>query len=119
MNKTKNLKTRFKLLAALFILGFISINAYAQKITVDFDRQPLKSVIQAIEKQSGRTFSYSNNLIENKTVSIHVKDATLKSVLRKIESETGLEYKIMSEDLIVVSAKKKIRIVYPEIHLHK
>ena len=107
MNKTKNLTTRFKLLVALFIMGFISINAYAQKITVDFDKQPLKSVIQAIEKQSGHTFSYSNNLIENKIVSIHVKDATLKSVLHKIEAETGLEYKIMSDDLIVVSAKKR------------
>ncbi len=41
-----------------------------------------------------------------KSVSVHMKDASVKSILDKISAEAGLEYTIMGEDLIVISPRR-------------
>ena len=106
MNKLKHLTCRLLLL--LFVAAIHSVSAMAQsdKLTVNFDRAPLRTVIQSVEKQSGYTFSYSENLIAKiKPVSIHVNDASLSSVLDKISANTGLDFSIMADKVIVISEK--------------
>ena len=66
MQKVKYL---FKLLVALFIFGISPVMAFAaDNVTVKFDKAPLAAVLNAIEKQTGRTFSYGNDLIYQKDV---------------------------------------------------
>ena len=103
MQKVKYL---FKLLVALFIFGISPVMAFAaDNVTVKFDKAPLAAVLNAIEKQTGRTFSYGNDLIASKVATINMADAPLTAVLDKICAENNLNYEIHSDDVIILSPK--------------
>ena len=103
MQKVKYL---FKLLVALFIFGISPVMAFAaDNVTVKFDKAPLAAVLNAIEKQTGRTFSYGNDLIASKVATINMADAPLTAVLDKLCAENNLNYEIHSDVVIILSPK--------------
>lgn len=73
-------------------------------ITLNLKRVPLKTVFTQIEKQTGFTFSYGENLVNQvPPVSLKVKDVDISAMLAELSRVSHLDYKIVTNDIILVS----------------
>lgn len=100
---------KLKRLLVMAFLATCATGAFAQGklITLNLHNAPLSEALQAIEKQSGYTFSYNDNVVAaGKAVTLETKDASISAVLDKMSQATGLEYSMMANDVIVVTKKK-------------
>ncbi|MDN3548831.1 SusC/RagA family TonB-linked outer membrane protein [Mucilaginibacter aquaedulcis] len=83
----------------------VSAAAFAQKITLNQKKAPLKNIITSLRKQSGYDFLYTQELLQSaKPVDINVKGAELKEVLEQVFKDQPLTYTI--EDRTVVISEK-------------
>jgi len=104
-----NLKMLFSVL-----VGFItSVSAYAQSgrnVTVDIENSELKNLIEIIERQTTYVFSYRDDALDHKRVTVDMKNVPVSKVLDKALAGTGLTYQIVSDTSIILekatSAKK-------------
>lgn len=86
-------------LALMLLLGATQV-ASAQKVTLNFDKAPLKSVLNEIQKQVDYTFVYNDQQIGvNRAVSVNVKEEALTSALDKIFQPLGISYKILDKQI--------------------
>ena len=86
-------------LALALLLGSAQL-ASAQNITLNFDRTPLKTVLNEIQKQVDYTFVYNDQQVgANRAVSINVKDEALTSALDKLFKPLGISYKILDKQI--------------------
>ena len=91
-------------LSLMLLLGTAQL-ANAQKVTLNFDKAPLKTVLNEIQKQVDYTFVYNDQQIgANKQVSINVKDEALTSVLDKLLQPNGISYKIIDKQIALSPA---------------
>lgn len=96
-------------LAILFtFLGVLnaSASAYSQtgKITLDMKNASIVEVLNHIENLTDYHFIYSLDLVANKKpVSIHAHNEQLKSVLQELLADNGVGYKVLENNLIVVT----------------
>lgn len=68
------------------------------------------SLFKAIESKTDYRFVYSNDLIPSKyTVSIEVRETPVSEVLSHALDNTGLDFRLMDNNLIVVADKDNIR----------
>ena len=93
----------------LFLLLFcmvLCVDSFAQShrnVTVGIENGKLKTLFESIEKQSDYVFSYRDDLIKNKHVTINLKDAPVQKVLDKALAGTNLSYKIVSDKSIIIT----------------
>ena len=91
-------------LSLMLLLGAAQV-ANAQKVTLNFDKTPLKTVLNEIQKQVDYTFVYNDQQIgANKPVSINVKDEALTSALDKLLKPNGISYKILDKQIALSPA---------------
>ena len=92
----------------LVLLSFlqVSANVYAQQtVDLNFKDATLHDVIWELQKQSGCVFVYSTADIENiRIAGLSVRQRTVKEVLDKCLSDTGLAYEVHN-DVIVIKRK--------------
>ena len=119
MKKKKNLIFLYKkdltktLLAMKFdlILFFVSTlqifaTAYSQstRLTLSLRNASIADVFEAIETQSDFKFLYHDALInEDKTLSLNVSNETVEEVLNDVFAETGNQYTVLENNLIVIT----------------
>lgn len=84
---------------------FCSINIIAQ--TEQITNAPIKEVLLALEKKHNVKFSYSENLITNKIISLKIFNA-LEENLKVIESKTNLIFQIVDKRYIIISDKNTL-----------
>ena len=85
----------------------VSASVYAQSITLNEKNAPITKVFRQIERQSGYSFFYKNNLLQQTNpVSIHIEGGTLTEVLDRCFSNQPLIYEIV-DNTIIVKAKEK------------
>ena len=117
MKKNKRLqalgnRSRFKIillmklitpLLLIFMLQF-SVSAHSQnKITVNFKNIELTKAITLIESKTDYRFVYNNNLIPGgKKIDASFREADLPEVMSTLLSGTGLSYKMMKDNLVVL-----------------
>lgn len=92
-----------KLTILLLFIAFMQVSAegYAQ-ISISEKNAPLNRVFKAIEKQSEYVFFYDTRwLLQAKTVSIKIKNATLAEVLDACFKEQPLTYSIIGMTIVV------------------
>lgn len=98
-----------KRLLSLVVLLCISLTAFAQtagNVTISAKNEPVKSVLAQIEKQTGCTFSYPANLIdESKKVSLDVKDKSLSETLDLLFSKLGINYELNGNKVVLTGNK--------------
>ncbi|MBV7530657.1 SusC/RagA family TonB-linked outer membrane protein [Chitinophaga sp. sic0106] len=82
----------------------VSAKGYSQvKLSLDYTAVSLNSLLDSIEKKSDYTFVYNNKLTGNTTkVDVRVKDKTVPEILARVLLPMGLDYKIMSDKMIVI-----------------
>ena len=89
---------RYLLVAALFV-GQISA-AYAQNLTLNYQKTPLLTVLKEIQAQTQYTFVYNNSLIDvNREVSIASFNEDILVVLNKLLGNTDIDYRIVAKHI--------------------
>jgi TonB-linked SusC/RagA family outer membrane protein len=79
-----------------------------KKITLSIEDQPLKNVLESIEKQALIRFTYSQEIINTKQkVIINVKDLNLKAVFEKLFNPLQIRYSIFNDKTIVLVKSKE------------
>lgn len=88
----------------LFAVLNVSAKGWSQdRITLKINGLEIKKVLFTIEKKSNYRFLFNEEVLKGKSkVSLDVTDATLSEVLDKLLSNTGVGYKIMASNLIVL-----------------
>ena len=94
-----------------FIINFVvifslSANTYSQKglFSLNLTGVSIKDVFRNIEANSNYRFFYNEDLNDiEKKIDISVKDKALSEILDKLLSNSGLAYRLLENNLIVVS----------------
>lgn len=111
-----------KLTMLLLLIGCLHASAetFSQdKITLRMETTDIKKVLFAIEKNSNYRFLFDEQVIKGKRpVSVAVENAPIEDVLTKVLSNTGISYKILNTNLVVLKeasssteiASKEVRV---------
>lgn len=90
----------------------ISASVYSQetKLSLDVNNQTIKEVLFKIEKQSGFRFIYESEKVNlNKKVSVHVKEQTVETILKRLFAGEGVKYEITENNFILINPSTKKR----------
>lgn len=100
---SSNFRKRLSVSFLIFFSCIIPLSAIAQnKISVKRNGTSILSIMKEIEKQSGYTLFYNNDLVNLDTVtSLDVSDAPLKEVLALILSKTPYTYEIVNNQIVI------------------
>jgi TonB-linked SusC/RagA family outer membrane protein len=93
----------------IFLLAFVltTLPSFAQNVTVSADRQPLKTVLKAIQDQTDYKFVYNTTIVDaNQLITVKASKEPLRDVLDKVFAGTGIVYQI-SDKLIMLSPKNQ------------
>ncbi len=95
-----------KLTIALLLIACLQVSAKGwsqERITLKLNEAEIKKVLFAIEKKSSFRFLFTEDAMKGKPrVSLNVVDATVSEVLDKILANTGVSYKILGTNLVVL-----------------
>jgi TonB-linked SusC/RagA family outer membrane protein len=93
------LKLLFLSLGVLF-----AARAFAQEsISLKVRDMALIQVFETLEEENGYRFFYSDDLVDpDKSVTFDLNDADIRQVLAELELQTGLSFRLMEDQLIVV-----------------
>lgn len=95
------------LITSLTLQPANSENAQPPMISLDIKDMSIKGILEQIEKESGYSFFYNNQLVDvNRKVSISVKNENIFSILDRIFKDANIEYSLV-ENRIVLSPKKQ------------
>jgi TonB-linked SusC/RagA family outer membrane protein len=101
-------------LAILFtFLGVLdaSASAYSQtgRLTLNMENASIVEVLNRIERLTDYHFIYSLDLLtDKKPVSLHAQREPLKNVLRHLLAGSGVSYKVLENNLIVVTPPQQM-----------
>ncbi len=96
----------------VMLLAILPGTALAQNrtVTLNLDKVPLKTVFVQIEKQTGYTFSYGESVLTRKPyISLKIKDADIQTTLSELSRVSHLDYKVVTDDIILVSAQPEAK----------
>lgn len=94
------------MLFALPNMGF-AIDSQEQ-LTLSFNQEPLKDVLDEITAQSGYRFFYAQDVINlERKITLSIKNTTLPIVLNKLFKDTDVAYKFRDKQIVLV--KKKVQ----------
>ena len=86
----------------LFLLAFSFSVSSAQKVSLDFNRKSLKTVLESITEQTGYTLAYSKEVVNlNERVTIRVIDAELTQVLDELLLPRNIGYEIKDNKIYI------------------
>ncbi|WP_185965644.1 SusC/RagA family TonB-linked outer membrane protein [Flavobacterium zepuense] len=100
-----------KLIVLLIFLACFNVSAsvIAQTITLHEKNAPLAKVFRLIEKQSGYSFFYKNELLKNvNSITIQIKNVSLTDALDQCFSGQQLTYEVVDNTIIVKPRGKSL-----------
>jgi TonB-linked SusC/RagA family outer membrane protein len=85
----------------------LSANVHSQtRVTLKLREVSLSNVFLEIEKKTEYRFLFNDNLLQDEAkVTVDVKNEPVKDVLAKLLVNTGLNFKVINENLIVIISK--------------
>ena len=102
----KKIVNSMKLISPIMLILSMQLSVQAKsqsKITVKFKNVELTKAISMLEAESEYRFVYNNSLIPgSKTIDANFKEADLPEVMNVILKGTGLTYRMMKNDLVVL-----------------
>ncbi|PQJ78988.1 carboxypeptidase-like regulatory domain-containing protein [Polaribacter porphyrae] len=94
-----------------FLLLSIQTQIYSQdSIAINFEDEPLPAVLKKLEKKFDLRFSYLDNLIKNRKITIVSKKTTLQKILGKIQEITGFVFEKINDRYYIIKKNKKLPI---------
>ena len=95
-----------KLMIALILFACLHVSAKGwsqERITLKMNGAEIKKVLFAIEKQTDYRFLFTEDAVKGKPrVSIDVVKASVSEILDKILANTGIGYKVLGSNLVVL-----------------
>ncbi|MDZ7646183.1 MAG: TonB-dependent receptor plug domain-containing protein [Cytophagales bacterium] len=90
---------------AVFIIGFslLALSARAQQN----EEQPLRSVLQSIEKKFNVVSTFADELVADVLVTAPSKKSTLENLLVLLQQQTGLTFQQLNRRYIIISKQDK------------
>jgi hypothetical protein len=96
------------ILLFLSVFSFFIASAQNPSVTISLKEKPILEFFKQVEKQSNYNFVYSNEVVSDTlTISVNVSSTPLFEVLKKVLQKKNLQFKIVSNNLIVVSRADK------------
>ena len=92
----------------IFVFAFclrVSAAGYAQntRISLDIKNMEFKKVLLLLQRKSKIHLLYSNELLPaDKTINMTVKEVPVLDVLQRLLVNTGLQYKVLNDELVVI-----------------
>lgn len=80
-----------------------------EKVSIQLNNASVKQLFQSIEDQTFYKFLYRNDAVENIQVTLDELDTPLDKILNKALAGSGLSYKILPNNLIVVASKDALQ----------
>ncbi|WP_299683156.1 TonB-dependent receptor plug domain-containing protein [uncultured Dokdonia sp.] len=99
-----NKKNRLVLFFILVIFSFSEIRSQTKE---EAEKKSLSYVLELIEDRYDIRFSYADDTILNKTVSVPKTDLPLKQVLLILETNTGLKFEIIDDRFIAIKKNQE------------
>lgn len=98
---------KFTVALLLFASLHVSAKTYSQeRITLRLESAELKTALKQIEKKSIFRFLYNDDVISaHRKVSINANNTLVTEVLDNILTETSLGYKVLDNNLVVITQK--------------
>lgn len=98
---------KFTIAMLLFASLHVSAKTFSQdRITLKLQSAELKTALKQIEKKSIYRFLYNDDVVSaNRKVSIDANNALVTEVLDGILTETTLTYKVLENNLVVITQK--------------
>nr|WP_295863980.1 TonB-dependent receptor [uncultured Chitinophaga sp.] len=96
-----------KLTVLLLTVALLQVHAagYSQTVTISRSNAPLDKIFREIRKQTGYTFLYTDEqMLQERRVSLQLKDASLKEALEACFSGLPFSYSI-SDKIVIVKRK--------------
>src|SRR6185312_30704 len=92
-----------KLTTMIILIALLQCSArgYSQKVNLNETNTPLTKVLKEIKKQTGYVFFYDNKDVNNKTVNVHLTDASLDDALTECLKNQSLTYKIVNKAIVL------------------
>lgn len=105
-----------KLYLTFFILSFFC-NMYASNlhsqnanVTIKLSNTNLKALFNEIEKNTDYVILYTKGIVDGKTVSIDVKNKSVKEVFNQILPPLNLSYYFKDKQIVIIEDKKDIEV---------
>jgi TonB-linked SusC/RagA family outer membrane protein len=96
----------------LLLVCTFSVNAagYSQtRISISADDASIRNVLREIESKSDYTFFYNEDFIDlNKKITYSADNKAVVDVLETIADKTGLEFKVLENNLVVITKEANI-----------
>ncbi|MDE7380834.1 MAG: TonB-dependent receptor [Muribaculaceae bacterium] len=90
-----------KILLISVILLFIFVPGIAQRVSIKAVNSPASKVFAELMHQSKKNFIYPTGILKSVKVTISAEREPLKSVLEKMLSNTGIDYKFKGNNVIL------------------
>lgn len=97
-------------ITTVLIIGlFMSISTmgYTQRVSINLKNVPLKTLLEELQKQTDVALLFSENLVANKRVSVHIKDIRLTDLLNKELPKHSLGYKSYNGQITIIPLNEK------------
>lgn len=94
-----------KQLCALFLFLVFAVSN-AQNKDYNYQNTPLLQVIKQVEKEYSISFSYANDLIQNKLITLNASQIELAELLIILEAQTSLTFEKLSNAQIIIAPKQ-------------
>src|SRR5690606_3877671 len=94
------MKKRFTILMTLFVLS--TMIGSAQKVTLNFNGQNLRTVLESITEQTDYSLAFSKEAVDlSDAVSIRVTDAELSQVLNELLTPRNIGYEVRDNKIYI------------------
>jgi len=102
-----------KLTAFLLLCTSLQVSAkvFSQeaKVTMKLKQASIETFFKTIERKTSYRFVYSNDVVPQRmTVSIDVRETPVSEVLSHVLDKTGLDFKLIENEVIVIANQKDI-----------
>ena len=95
----------FMILGVLYSTASVS---QSKRFSLNEKNISVKEVLNLIERQSGYRFFYEDtNLNVDEKLTIKIDDSTIEEVLNQLFEKTGIEYKVMDNNFVVLKLSNK------------
>ncbi|WP_282080503.1 TonB-dependent receptor [Aquimarina algiphila] len=94
----------------LFVFTFlVSMVCYTQeKLTISYTNSSLREVLTDVESKTTILFSYAQEVIASKSITLPQQEITIDNLLPLLETQTGLIFEKVSSQQVIITQKRII-----------
>ena len=98
-----------KLTTFLLIIALVQTSAKSfSQITLNARNAPLEQVLKSIRQQTGYTFIYESDILQQRKVSVDVNNASLATTLQECLKNQPLTYHIVGKNVVIETSDNSI-----------